>query len=321
MKRIFLFPLLAISIFCITGLFIYAIDEPEEDVAYQRLFNTSYNVLSVKLPKELDFADEPVPLYDSDVREGLEKELLVNTYWQSQTLLLIKRANRYFPQIEPILKRNGIPDDFKYLPLIESGFTYVVSPAGAAGFWHILEATAKENDLEVNEEVDERYNLEKSTQAACDYFKKAYSVFGNWTIVAASYNMGISGISKQIERQKTSNYYGLLLNEETARYVFRILAIKEIISYPRNYGYYLRQKDLYQPAPYIEITVDSSISDLANFALAQNISYKTLKKFNPWLRNNTLTNKLKKKYQIALPQPTTSNTKKERIDSVLLNEK
>ncbi len=291
----------------VVKLFSFSGYQESDDDAYLKYFHQNYKIFSLNIPENLNFSNEKVPIHDFDVRERLDRELLINTYWQSQTLLLHKRANRWFPVIEPILKRNGIPDDFKYLALIESGLTNVISPAGATGFWQILETTATNYGLEVSEEVDERYNVEKSTEAACKYLKEAYKEFGNWTLAAASYNMGINGITRQIARQKVKNYYDLLLNEETARYVFRILSIKEIITNPKNYGFHIRKKDLYPPIPVIYVSVDSTINDLADFALEQKVNYKLLKLLNPWLRQANLTNKEKKKYRIAFPKSTNQN--------------
>ncbi len=185
-----------------------------------------YSVKAVKIPENLEFAGERVPVENFDTREALDMELLINTYWHSQTFLNIKKANRYFPVIEKILGENDIPDDFKYLAIVESGLSNAVSPRQAVGFWQLLEATARENGLEVSKEVDERYHLEKSTSAACKFFRESYAKYGNWTMAAASFNAGVRGIDRQIERQKQGNYYDLLLADETARYIFRILALK-----------------------------------------------------------------------------------------------
>jgi len=273
----------------------------EADLDYQRAFTSNYRILSPYIPQKVDFAGETVPADLFYIREALEREILVNTFWQSNTLLMIKRAWRYFPVIEPILKENNIPDDFKYLALIESGFDNVVSPAGAAGFWQFLKSTAKSYNLEITEEVDERYNLEKATDAACKYFKESNRKFNNWTMTAAAYNMGNTGLSNQVNIQKSQYYYDLNLNSETARYVYRIIAFKLIISEPTKYGFYLRKNELYQPLKTQKYIVDSTIADLGNFALKMNVNYKLLKLFNPWLRKNSLTNKNKKKYEIILP--------------------
>lgn len=261
-----------------------------------------YKTSGVNLPQEITLAGEAVPIKKFNVREALDKELTINTYWQSQTLMLFKIANRWFPVIEPILKRNQVPDDFKYIVLAESGLTNIVSPAGAAGYWQLMESTAKAYGLEINSEVDERYNLEKSTEVACKYFNEAYRKLNNWTLVAASYNMGIAGIQRQLDKQKVNSYYDLLLNEETARYVYRVLAIKELFTHPKDYGYALRKKDFYPPILTDKIIADTTIMDLASFALSKGINYKILKYFNPWLRKNKLSNSMRKIYLINIPK-------------------
>ena len=252
-------------------------------------------------PERVDFAGEIVPLQIYDVRERLDKELLINEYLHASTNLIIRRANRSFPIIEPILKKNGVPDDFKYLAVIESALTNAVSPAGARGVWQFMPATAKENGMEVNENVDERYHLEKSTEAACKYLIEAKNKLGSWTLAAASYNGGIAGITKQIDSQKMTNYYDLLLTEETSRYVFRILALKEIMLHPELYGFTINQQDLYVNLPTRKVVVDSSITNLADFAISQGINYKILKIHNPWLRDKKLENVSKKTYIIEIP--------------------
>ena len=269
---------------------------------YQDEFNSKYQIFALNLPKDLNFAGEKVPDNDFTVRESVDKELMINTYWQSQTLIMHKRANRWFPVIEPILKRYEIPDDFKYLSLIESRLSNESSSAGAVGFWQLLPNTAKSYGLQVDDNVDERYNVEKSTEAACKYFRDAYSVFKNWTLVAASYNEGIAGIEKQLDKQQVCSYYDLLLNSETGRYVYRILAIKEIISHPRLYGFILRKSDLYPSIPTYNLQVDSSISNLVLFAQQNNVNYKILKYFNPWLRQNSLDDTDHKSYIIQFPK-------------------
>lgn len=288
----------------ITGmikLFIFSTHE-ESDESYQQYFSQNYKIFALNIPKDLNFAGEKTPVENFYVRENLDRELLVNTYFQSQTLLYLKRANRWFPVIEPILRKNGIPDDFKYLALIESGFSNVVSPRGATGFWQIMKDAGVQYGLEINEEVDERYNIDKSTEAACRYLNDAYRKFNNWTLTAASYNMGIEGLYRQQEKQKNNSYYDLLLNEETSRYVFRILVVKEIMQNPKKYGFLIRKKDLYPPIGTLEVVIDSAVADLAEFALANGINYKTLKIFNPWLRESFLSNKGNKKYVIKIPR-------------------
>jgi hypothetical protein len=257
---------------------------------------------SVGIPDALIFAGERVPLENFDTRESLDREMLVNTYWHSRTLLVLKKSRRFFTIIEPVLKRNGIPEDFKYIPMAESGFENTTSPAGAVGVWQILESTAKDYGLEVNSEVDERYHLEKSTEAACKFFLESYALYQNWTLAAASYNVGRKGISNQIERQQVNNYYDLLLNEETGRYVFRILAFKLISQNPQEYGFQLEKNDYYPPIPVTELKIDTGVANFASFANDQGINYKILKLFNPWLRENFLTNKTGKSYIIKIPE-------------------
>ncbi|MCD6543799.1 MAG: lytic transglycosylase domain-containing protein, partial [Flavobacteriaceae bacterium] len=238
--------------------------------------NTSetYQIKALKIPDNLNFAGERVPVEKEDIKERIDRELLVNTYWQSNGLLYFKRSHKFFPVIEPILKKYGIPDDFKYLALIESGLQNVTSPAGAKGFWQLMPATAKEYGLEVNSNVDERYNLEKSTIAACQYLLESKEQFGNWTLVAASYNAGKRGISRRIEAQKVTDYYDLLLVDETARYLPRIVAVKEIISNPKKYGFIFEKEDLYNNVRTKKLKIDTAITDLASFAINQEINYK-----------------------------------------------
>jgi len=262
----------------------------------------SYKVYALKLPSNLDFSEEAVPLDQPDIRERLDKELLVNTYWQSNMMLLLKRANKYFPTIEPILEEEGVPDDFKYLAVIESSLENIRSPKGAKGFWQIMPGTAKEYGLEVNSNVDERYHLEKSTRVACAYLKRAKERLGSWTLAAASYNRGMNGIDRLLSKQLSKNYYDLLLNSETSRYVFRILAVKEIMSNPRAYGFIFDAEDLYQPIPVRKIGLDTAIGNIAQFAKEQSINYKILKIHNPWLIQNHLNNRSRKFYEISIPE-------------------
>lgn len=254
------------------------------------------------IPKELDFAGEKVPLEKGDIFERLEREIYVNAYWESNMILLLKRSAKYLPEIERMLKENGIPDDFKYVAIAESALMNVGSPAGARGFWQILESTGKEYGLEITNDVDERYHFEKSTLAAAKYFKKAHSKFGDWTAVAASYNMGQSGFSKRQQEQLHSNYYELYLNEETSRYLFRILAFKIIFENPGAFGYHFRESDYYQTPVLRTIRVDEDIKDLPKWAKDQGSSYKDLKLYNPWLRDRNLNVKRGKVYPIQLPE-------------------
>jgi hypothetical protein len=273
----------------------------EENDAYKQFINGEYRIFAMPLPDKIDFAGEAVPLHRADVMESLDRELLVNTYWHSNTLLAIKRAYRWFPVIEPILKANEIPDDFKYLAVIESALTNATSPAGAKGFWQFLEETGRGYGLEISEQIDERYDVEKSTYAACHYIKDAYDRYGSWAMAAASYNMGMGGVQRQLERQNQNTYWDLLLNEETARYVYRILAMKEIFNHADQYGFVMRPAELYEPLSYTIYTVDVSIANLTAFASERGISYKLLKWYNPWLRENYLKVASGKSYQIKIP--------------------
>ncbi|HCR92328.1 MAG TPA: murein transglycosylase [Prolixibacteraceae bacterium] len=256
---------------------------------------------SVEIPKELDFAGERVPLERFDVLESLDRELLSNSYFHSQTIRFMKSAPRYFSVIDPILKENGVPADFKYLCLAESNFDErIVSPAGAVGLWQFMKGTAAEYGLEVGKEVDERYHIEKATVAACKYLKESYVKYGKWTLVAASYNAGRSFTSSQIERQKAGDYYDLLLGEETGRYVFRIMALKIIMENPEKYGFMISEEEKY---PVIEtkiVEVSGPVANFTDFAKQNGISYKMLKMFNPWLREPFLTNATGKTYQVKI---------------------
>ena len=261
--------------------------------------DTKYSPVGYSL--KMDFSGEEVPTFMADVQERLDKEMITNMNYHTNTTLVIKRANKVFPIIEPILAKYGVPDDFKYLAVIESSLVNAVSPAGARGVWQFMPATAKEKGMEVSDEVDERYHLEKSTEAACKYLLGAKEKFGSWTLAAASYNGGMNGISKKMEEQQVDNYYDLLLTEETSRYVFRILALKEIMSKSDKYGFSIPKEALYYTIPTKKIVVDSSITDLAKFAKTQGVNYKILKIHNPWLRDKKLTNNSRKKYEIEIP--------------------
>ena len=261
-----------------------------------------YTVQGVVIPEEVSFAGEPMPLDLFDVKESLDRELLSNAYFHSQTIRLIRLANRYFPQIEPVLKKNLVPDDFKYLAVAESGLAQAVSPAKAVGFWQLLKGTALDYGLTVNTEVDERYHVGKSTQVACRYLIDSYKKYGNWTMTAASYNMGRRGVDRQIDRQKRENYYDLLLNEETARYLYRVVAFKMIFEDPSAYGFNLSENDFYPEIPVYSVEVDSAVADFADFAADHHTNYKVLKYLNPWLRDNKMTNSGRKKYEILLPE-------------------
>ncbi len=291
-----------VGLLCIGALFIYAVQDAPTDENIEKKIINDYNIYALQVPDNLDFAGEPVPLDNPDIYERMDRELLVNTYWQSNGLLMFKRANKYFPIIEPILAEYGIPNDFKYLAVIESGLTNAVSPAGARGVWQIMKLTGKENGLEINKNVDERYNLEMSTRVACKYLQKAKNRLGSWTLAAAAYNAGNAGVAKRLKEQKVSDYYDLLLGEETGRYLFRIVALKEILNNPDRYGFNFRSKDLYQSVPTYKVAVDTAVTDFAVFAKQFGINYKILKLHNPWLREKHLVNKSRKEYLIEIPR-------------------
>ncbi|WP_298486631.1 lytic transglycosylase domain-containing protein [uncultured Maribacter sp.] len=262
---------------------------------------SSYRITAIDIPADLNFAKEVVPQEDPEIMERIDREFLVNTYWQSNALLLMKRANKYFPIIEPILAKNGIPDDFKYLAVAESALTNVVSHAGATGFWQIMKGTGKEYGLEINSNVDERYHLEKSTQVACDYLNRWYKKYGSWTLTAAAYNAGPGAINKYLGIQKVDDYYDLLLGQETGRYVFRIMAIKEILSNPDKYGFDIEKEDMYSAIPTFKVELNEPVTNFADFASKYEINYKILKRHNPWLREAHLNNASRKKYVLEIP--------------------
>lgn len=265
-------------------------------------FPQGYKIVSPYIPDNMEFAGEIVPIENFEVRERIEREFIVNTYFHSLTILAVKRANRWFPVIEPILKQNNIPDDFKYLCVNESNLENVISPAHATGFWQFIKETGKRYNLEINRTIDERYHFEKSTQAACDYLNDAYDLYGSWTMAAASYNMGTNGTSNQIERQRTDNFYNLVLNPETSRYIARIIAFKYIMKNQHKYGFDIKQNELYQPLKFYEVILDSTVTNFAIYAATLGINYKTLKLYNPWLRDNYLNNKKGRIYKIKVPE-------------------
>lgn len=279
-------------------------DENESNANETKNLITPYNVFQPPVPDKIDFAGENVPLQYFDVYESLDLELVINTYRHSSTILYIKRAKRFFPMIEPILKANGIPDDFKYLCVAESGLDHVISPAGATGFWQFMQTTGREYNLEVNNYIDERYNIIKTTSAACDYLNKAYKKFGSWTLAAVSYNMGMAGLQRRLDHQKVDNYWDLYLNTEPARYVYRIIALKIVMSSPELYGFNIPNENLYHPINYYPVTVDTTINDLPKFALKYGINYKLLKIYNPWIRDTMLMNRSGKEYTLIIPDST-----------------
>ena len=291
-----------VGLLSLSALFIYALQDAPTDENFKTKLINNYKVYALQVPDDLNFAGERMPLKSPDILERMDRELLVNTYWQSNALLMFKRAKKYFPIIEPILKKHGIPNDFKYLAVIESGLTNAVSPAGARGIWQIMKATGRENGLEVNTNVDERYHLEKATEVACKYLKKSKESFNSWTLAAAAYNAGNAGVARRLKAQKVTSYYDLLLGEETGRYIFRIVALKEILSNPEKYGFNFREKDLYTNVPTYKVEVDTAVTDFSKFAQNFGINYKILKLHNPWLREPHLNNKSRKKYTINIPK-------------------
>ncbi|MBL6657151.1 MAG: lytic transglycosylase domain-containing protein [Flavobacteriales bacterium] len=316
MKKYITFSSIVLVSVLILSLFTFSSKEHADNLSILENLKEKYSIFALPKPvNNLYFANERAPIENPDIWERYDKELLKNTYWQSNTLLLHKRAAKYFPIIEPILKENNIPDDFKYLALIESGLENVTSPAGAKGFWQIMKSTATEFGLEVNSEIDERYHLEKSTLAACDFLSSAKKKFGSWTLAAAAYNMGRSGLQKQLDRQKCEGYYNLLLNDETSRYVFRILAIKEIIENPKKYGFQFRNEDLYKNIPTYTVKVDSSVGSWADFSNNLGLNYKILKIHNPWLRQSYLTNASRKVYDIKIPLSGAYNLNNQKTSS------
>ncbi len=279
-------------------------DAPVPPVKTITQINSGTDFISAKswpLPENIDFCGEAAPLEKTHVRELLDRELLINTYWLNNTILLLKNGNRWLGQISEILSANGIPDDFKYVAVIESRLMNEVSPSGAVGFWQFMKPTAEEYGLEINNEVDERYHPIKSTIAATQYLKNSYRKFGNWTNVAASYNRGMSGFNKSMETQGMENYYDVYQGEEGSRYVYRILATKEIFSNPEKYGIYVSKEHMYPVEAVKQVVVTESIPELKTWAKDQGINYLLLKRHNPWLRSDKLTVAQGRSYEIAIP--------------------
>ena len=284
----------------ITYLMVQGTTEEAQDKHYEHHVSENYKVFSLAVPNGLTFCGQEIPLKKTHVAEKLDRELLVNTYWHSNTFLMMKRANRWFPTIERILEEEGMPEDLKYLALIESGLTTASSPAGAKGYWQFMKSTGKSYQLEINNNVDERNHLEKSTRAACEYLKDSYNSYSDWPLVAASYNMGAGGVNKNLRNQNQDNYWDLNLNSETSRYVYRILAVKEIMNNAGKYGFRVRPKDLYQPYDFDIVTVDTTINDLVTFSEKFGLTYKELKELNPWMTSSSLSNKSGKEYEVKI---------------------
>ena len=291
-----------LSTLAIAGeVFIFATQKEDSEELQRRAIMADYRVYAPVIPDTLSFAGEAVPLEKFYVREALDNELVINMYRQSSTVMYFKRANRYFPIIEPILQRNGIPSDFKYLCVIESGLTNATSPAKAQGFWQFVPATAKSYGLYIDNEIDMRNDLVASTEAACKYLKSLYAKFHSWSAAAAAYNCGENGLARRFANQRQQSYYDLRLNTETSRYVFRILAMKLIMQSPQSYGYYIRRCDLYEPIPTQTVRLEGKEIDLYQFAANHDTSYKMLRLLNPWLQTDLLHNKPGRTYDILLP--------------------
>lgn len=295
-----LVPFLAFACVCVSLPFCLSYERQDE--SHSPKSEVPYCVASPSVPEAVQFAGERIPLTRADMRERMDRELSAFTYMHSTTMLVLKRANRFFPVVEPILKEEGVPDDFKYLMAIESNLDQLArSPAKAAGLWQFMESTAREYGLEVNANVDERFHAEKATRAACRYLKAAYGKYGDWLTVAASYNAGQGRISQELARQQAKRATDLWLVPETSRYMFRILAIKEVFANPSRYGFLLKQEDLYPAIPCRKVETDSTIENLASFARRYGLTLAQLKEANPWLREYSLHNRGRKTYLLAVP--------------------
>lgn len=298
---VFLSGIILAGVFFI-GMAFRPYDKGENGVEVKANRKLQYKWYLPDAPDKITFAGERVPLERWEVKEALEREILSNCYRHSSTMQIIRLSGRYFPMIEQRLRANGVPDDFKYLCVAESSLTNASSPVGAKGFWQFMSGTAPRYGLEVYSEVDERYHVEKATDAACKYLKEAYAKFGSWTAAAASYNCGQGGYNKYSDYQAYDNYYDLLLPAETMRYIYRIVAFKHIMSNPERVGFTIHPDEMYKPVPTRTITVTESISNLAEFASYHGTSYKMLKILNPWLREHTLAISKGNSYQIDLPR-------------------
>lgn len=282
---------------CLLGAVLLSSQQEAESPVFSRLY------APFPLPQEMNFAGEPVPLHIPDVAERMDRELQSNAYFHSNTLLALKRLTRFLPEIEAQLRQEGLPEDIKYVALAESLFGNVVSPKGAAGFWQLMPETARGSGMIINGEIDERYHLQKATAAAARYLKTAHAKFGSWTSAAASYNRGMAGLQKAMTTQRVNTFYDLYLNDETYRYVFRILALKEVLEHPSRYGFDTTRLQGYQPLPARTLTITETIPNLPQFALDQGINYKTLKLYNPWIQSYSLTvSSSRPQYELQLPE-------------------
>lgn len=303
MKKLSITAIILASLAIAGEAFIFAThkEKNEAEAIHTRAIRADYRVYAPSIPDTLTFCGERVPLNLWYVREGLDRELVSNMYYQSSTLFNIKRASRVFPTIERILKEEGVPLDMKYLCVIESGLQCATSPAGAQGYWQFMKTTGQKYGLEVGDDIDMRNDLEASTHAACRYLKSLKARFGGWTEAAAAYNCGEGGLNRRLENQQQTSYYELLLNQETQRYVYRILALKLIMQHPQDYGFYVRRCDTYPELPTEEVTLGGQNVDLVQFAIAQGTTYKMLRTLNPWLTSSTLKNKSGKTYKVRIP--------------------
>ena len=303
MKKLSIIAIILASVAIAGEAFIFATakDKNEQEAIHARAIRSDYRVYAPSIPDSLTFCGERVPLNIYYVREGLDRELVSNMYYQSNTLFCIKRATRYFPTIERILKEEGMPEDMKYLCVIESGLQCVTSPAGAQGWWQFMKATGQKYGLEINDDVDMRNNLELSTRAACRYLKELKARFGSWSAAAAAYNCGENGLERRLANQRQRSYYDLYLNRETQRYVYRILALKLIMQHPQDYGYNVRRCDTYPALPSKEVELGGQNVDVVQFAIDNGTSYKMLRELNPWLASDKIKNKEGKTYKVKVP--------------------
>lgn len=269
------------------------------DVAYE---NNNFKVFGLNIPSNLRFCNEPVPVDNFEIRTNLEGEFFTNKYWKNNSAILFNKVAKWFPYIEPILKQEGVPDDIKYIAVIESHLSNQVSPAGAVGFWQLMPSAARNYGLIVNDEVDERYDVEKSTHAACKFFKEAHKRFNNWTLSAAAYNMGMGGVEKAVQQQNVKNYYDLLLNQQTGEFVYRLMAYKTLLSSPMHFGIKRKKITYFSRIPVKTVTIDSSITDLAYLAKYLKCNKTQIKLLNPWLRKGTLHNPDKQVYKLKIPK-------------------
>ena len=301
MKKLSIVALVLASLAIAGEAFIFATHKEQAEEVHARAIRADYRIYAPSIPDTLTFCGEKVPLNIYYVREGLDRELVSNMYYQSNTLFNIKRATRYFPTIERILKEEGVPQDLKYLCVIESGLQCVTSPAGAQGWWQFMKTTGQKYGLEINDDVDMRNHLELSTRAACRYLKDLRARFGNWTAAAAAYNCGENGLERRFANQHQSSYYDLYLNRETSRYVYRILTLKLIMQHPQDYGYYVRRCDTYPELPTTEVTLSGQNVDIVQFAIDNGTSYKMLRTLNPWIATDNFKNKAGKSYKVLIP--------------------